>query len=77
MGENAMSTKVLPVLTGLVMAYLFVIIFRDFGALTGAAGWLGVALPALVLVAGAAGYVMASGLAKSEPARFGKMGDSK
>ena len=76
-GEGPLSTKVFPVLTGVVMAILFAIIFRDFGALTGAAGWLGIALPALVLVAGVIGYVMASNLAKSDPVLFGKMGQTK
>src|SRR3989338_8701185 len=76
-GEGPLSTKVFPVLTGVVMAILFAIIFRDFGALTGAAGWLGIALPALVLVVAVIGYIMASNLAKSDPVRFGKMGQTK
>jgi hypothetical protein len=59
------------------MAILFAIIFRDFGALTGAAGWLGIALPALVLVVAVIGYIMASNLAKSDPVLFGKMGQTK
>ena len=63
-------------LTGLVMAYLYVIIFRDFGALTGAAGWLGVALPSIVPLAALIGFVLASGLAGRDPARFGRMGQS-
>jgi amino acid transporter len=76
-GEGPLSTKVFPVLTGVVMAILFAIIFRDFGALTGAAGWLGIALPALVLVVAVIGYIMASNLAKSDPVLFGKMGQTK
>ena len=76
MGESALSTKVFPVLTGLVMAYLYVIIFRDFGALTGAAGWLGLALPSLVPLAALIGFVLASGLAGRDLARFGRMGQS-
>ena len=76
MGESALSTKVLPVLTGLVMAYLYVIIFRDFGALTGAAGWLGLALPSIVPLAALIGFVLASGLAGRDLARFGRMGQS-
>jgi uncharacterized membrane-anchored protein len=31
MGESALATKVLPLITGLVMAYRFIIIFRDLG----------------------------------------------
>jgi uncharacterized membrane-anchored protein len=76
-GEGAIGTKVLPVVTGLVMAYLFVIIFRDFGALTGAAGWLGWGLPALVPVFGLIGFGLASALASSDPARFKLLGQSQ
>ena len=77
MGENAISTKVFPIVTGLVMGYLFIIIFRDFGALTGAAGILGWGLPALVLVFAAIGFVLASMLASRDPARFASLGNTK
>ncbi len=76
-GEGALSTKVLPLVSGLVMAALFVLIFAQFGALTGAAGWLGVALPALVPVFGGLGYLMASGLASRDPARFANLGKGR
>ena len=66
-----------PIVTGLVMGYLFIIIFRDFGALTGAAGILGWGLPALVLVFAAIGFVLASMLASRDPARFASLGSSK
>lgn len=75
-GESALATKVLPVITGLVMAYLFVIIFRDFGTLTGAAGWLGLGLPSLVIIAAVIGYLIASNLAKSNPGRFARLGQN-
>jgi amino acid transporter len=76
-GESTMATKVLPLLSGLVMAALFVVIFAQFGALTGAAGWLGVALPALVPVAGLVGYLMASSLAARDPGRFANLGRNR
>ncbi len=77
MGENVISTKVFPAITGLVLGYLFVIIFRDFGALTGAGGLLSWGLPALVLVFAAIGFVLASMLAARDPARFAALGDTK
>ncbi len=77
MGEGVISTKIFPILTGVVMGYLFVIIFRDFGALTGAAGLLSWGLPALVLVAGAIGFILASMLASRDPARFKALGNTK
>lgn len=77
MGEGVISTKIFPIVTGVVMGYLFVIIFRDFGALTGAAGLLSWGLPALVLVAGAIGFILASMLASRDPARFKALGNTK
>ena len=76
-GEGAVQTRVLPVMTGLVLACLFVIIFRDFGALPGAQGALGWMLPALVPVFGAVGYALASALAGRDPARFRDLGKTK
>jgi amino acid transporter len=76
-GENAVSTLVLPLVAGLVLAYLYVIIFRDFGALTGASGALAIGLPALTLVMGAAGFVLAGMLATRNPDRFAKLGQNR
>ncbi len=77
MGENVLSTKVLPLITGVVMAYLFFIIFRDFGALTGSEGVLSWAIPALVPLFGVIGFALASALAARDPARFKDLGKSK
>ncbi|WP_426034693.1 APC family permease [Cypionkella sp. TWP1-2-1b2] len=77
MGENMLSAKVLPLLTGVVMAYLFFIIFRDFGALTGSQGMLSWAIPALVPLFGVIGFALASALAARDPARFKDLGKSK
>ena len=77
MGENMLSTKVLPLLTGVVMAYLFFIIFRDFGALTGSQGMLSWAIPAMVPLFGVIGFALASALAARDPARFKDLGKSK
>jgi amino acid transporter len=77
MGENALSTKILPIIAGILMALLFIYIFYKFGDLTGAAGAMGVILPCLVLVAAAIGYVLASGLATRDPARFERLGGGR
>ena len=76
-GENALATKVLPAITGLVMGYLFVIIFRDFGALTGAAGNLSWILPGLTLVALVVGIALAAMLKGRDPGRFADLGKTK
>ncbi len=77
MGESALSTKIAPLVTGVVMAYLFFIIFRDFGALTGSEGMLSWALPGLVPLFGVIGYALASMLASRDPARFSELGKTK
>lgn len=77
MGENILSIKVLPLITGLVMAGLFVKIFMDFGALTGSEGFLAWGLPALVPLFGIIGFVLASNLANRDPVRFKDMGKTK
>ena len=76
-GENALATKLLPSLAGVVMAGLFIYIFAKFGDLTGAAGLLGVALPALVIVAAIVGYILASNLANRDLARFKNLGNNR
>ncbi len=76
-GEKPLATLVLPLIAGLVLAYLYIVIFRDFGALTGAAGTLAWGLPALTLVAGAAGYGLAHMLAGRDPAKFQGLGKNQ
>lgn len=77
MGEGAFSTRILPVLSGLVMAALFVKIFMDFGALTGASGLLAVAIPGLIPLFAIIGYALAVRLASRDPARFADLGRAK
>ena len=77
MGEGAMSTKVLPLIAGVIMAILFVKIFMDFGALTGAEGNLSWILPSLVLVAGVIGIALAAMLKGRDPRRFADLGKTK
>lgn len=76
-GENAMSTKLFPALSGLILGYLFVLIFRDFGALTGAEGNLSWMLPSLVIVAGVVGIALAAMLKSRDPGRFAELGKGK
>lgn len=77
LGEGAMAAKVLPAIAGVVMAGLFVKIFYDFGALTGAQGTLARVLPSLVILCGAIGFALASALAGRDPDRFSRLGVSK
>ena len=76
-GETALSTLVLPLVAGAIMALLFVVIFRDFGALTGASGALSWLLPSLTILCALAGYVMAARLAGTDPARFSALGQNR
>ena len=77
MGESAWSTMILPIISGVVLALLFVYIFYKFSDLTGAVGLMGVILPSLVIVAGIVGYILAGNLAKRDPARFERLGSTR
>ena len=74
MGETVLATKILPMITGAVLAILFVYIFAKFGDLTGASGTLGIVLPSLVIVAAIAGYISAGSLQARDPAKFNDLG---
>jgi amino acid transporter len=73
-----LTTLVLPAVSGLVMAALFVYIFINFGDLTQTAGGtLGVILPALIPIAGIVGFLMASRLKAKDPAAYARMGQNR
>ena len=74
LGETALATKILPMITGAILALLFVYIFAKFGDLTGASGTLGVALPSLVIVAAIIGYLSAGSLERRDPVKFSELG---
>lgn len=74
-GESPLATLVLPAVSGVVMAGLFVYIFLNFGDLTGTTGGaLGIILPSLIPAAAVVGYLLALRLEKTDPARFARMG---
>jgi amino acid transporter len=75
---SPITTLVLPLVSGLIMAALFVFIFINFGDLTQTAGGaLGIILPALIPIAGIIGFLMASRLKASDPAAYARMGQNK
>ncbi|MBN9270933.1 MAG: amino acid permease, partial [Mesorhizobium sp.] len=77
-GGSALTTLVLPLVSGIVMAGLFVYIFLNFGDLTGTTGGaLGIILPALIPAAAIVGYLLALRLEKADPARFANMGRNR
>lgn len=77
-GGSAMTTMVLPILSGLIMAALFVYIFMNFGDLTGThGGLLGLVLPALIPAAGIIGWLLAARLKSVNPKAFAVMGASR
>lgn len=73
-----LTTLILPAVSGFVMAALFVYIFINFGDLTQTTGGsLGIILPALIPLAGIAGFLMASRLKASDPAAYARMGQNR
>lgn len=79
-GGNAsvLSTLILPLVSGLIMAALFGYIFVNFGDLTqtagGALGWI---LPALIPLAAIVGILMASRLKATNASAYARMGQNR
>lgn len=75
---SALSTRVLPALSGAVMAALFVYIFVNYGDLTGTTGGaLGWILPSLIPLAALIGWLAALRLERADPAGFARMGENR
>ena len=75
-GESALSTQIMPLISAVILAALFVYIFANFSGIAGTTGLLSIALPALVPIFGIIGYVLANNLAGRDPAKFKKIGSS-
>lgn len=77
-GGSMIKTLVLPSVSGLIMAALFVYVFLHFGDLTGTQGGvLGVLLPSLIPAAGIVGWAVAARLRAGRPSAFASMGASR
>lgn len=77
-GEGPLATLILPAVSGLIMAALFVYIFLNFGDLTGTTGGaLGWILPAIIPAAALIGWLAALRLEKADPAGFARMGENR
>lgn len=77
LGGSPLSTLILPAVSGLIMAALFLYIFRNFGDLTGTTGGaLGIVLPSLIPLAAIIGVMLAMRLEKADPAKFARMGQN-
>lgn len=76
-GGPLLQTLVLPTLSGLVMAALFVYVFLNFGDMTGTHGLLGVMLPSSIPLAGVVGWLIAARLRAGRPAVYARMGASR
>lgn len=75
---SPVKTLVLPMVSGVIMAVLFVYIFMNFGDLTGTAGGaLGIILPCLIPAGAIIGYLLALRLERADPARFAAMGQNR
>ncbi len=72
--ENALKTTILPGLTFIAFVIIIYLIVINFGSLSGAGGFLGVFLPALVLIAAVVGLVLASALKSRDPVAFAELG---
>jgi amino acid transporter len=75
---SAVSSLILPAISGVIMAALFVYIYLNFGDLTGTTGGaLGWILPALIPAGAIIGWLMAARLKSADPAAFARMGENQ
>jgi amino acid transporter len=72
--KNVIVTKVLPVITGVILLALVYKIAVDFGAIAGANGVLAVFLPGLVVIAGIIGLALAARLKAADPSAYARLG---
>ena len=71
---SALVTKVLPVITGVIMGLLVIYIAVNFGSIAGASGVLAVFLPGLVVIAALIGVMLAARLKSANSAGFARLG---
>ena len=75
---SPLSSLILPAISGVIMAALFVYIYLNFGDLTGTTGGaLGWILPALIPAGAIIGWLMAARLKSADPAAFARMGENQ
>ena len=67
-------TKVIPVVTGLILVAVIIAIAVNFGDLAGATGMLAVFLPGLVVIFGVIGLALAASLKSGNPIEFARLG---
>lgn len=72
--SNALVTKIIPVVTGVILIAVIIAIAVNFGDLAGATGLLAVFLPGLVVIAGVIGLALAAMLKSGRPLEFARLG---
>ena len=76
-GGTLLSGMILPVISGLIMAALFVYVFVTYGDLTGTTGGgLSLILPGLIPASALVGLFLAQRLKAADPARYASMGQN-
>ena len=75
---GALARVILPAISGLIMAALFVYIFLNFGDLTGTTGGsLGWILPSLIPLGAIIGFLAAARLRASDPGAYEQLGSNR
>lgn len=72
--NNVLVTKVLPIITGVILMVLVVYITLNFGGIAGASGFVALLLPGLIVIAAAVGFIAAARLKAVDASRFAKLG---
>ena len=77
-GGSVISTLILPAVSVVIMAVLFVYIFLNFGDLTGTAGgMLGWILPGLIPAGALVGWLLSIRLKTADPAAYKRLGQNR
>lgn len=77
-GGSVLSTLILPGVSAVIRAALFVYIFANFGDLTGTAGGaLGWILPGLIPAGAVLGWLLSLRLKAADPAAYGRLGQNR
>ncbi len=72
--SNPFTTRILPLVTGIILGLLVIYIAVNFGSIAGANGFMTVFLPGLVLVATIAGLLLALRLRGTNAVGFARLG---
>ncbi len=77
LGENVIRVRVLPVIAGILLTSGMVLAVLNFEVLTGASEAIAWSITATLPLAAIVGVVLATRMRRSDPERYGRLGNSR